>query len=61
MDGCNKQFIKSPEVCIRANVMNSLRWVQDGVRPEFSVSNSMIFMANSLKEARFDKSGDEWR
>ncbi len=54
MNGCNAQFIGSPEVFVRANIINNIRWFQNAGRPEASVNNSMIVMANSLKEANFD-------
>lgn len=54
MNGSNGQFIRSPEIFVQASVINNIRWFQSAGRPEASINNSMISMANRMKQASFD-------
>lgn len=54
MNGANGQFISSPDIFLEANVIDNINWLQEAGRPSVSVNNSLIAMANSLKEANFD-------
>lgn len=51
MNGKNGQFINSPDLFLRANVINSIRWFDVTRNPEASI---LVSAANTKKEAQFD-------